>query len=117
MIQDKPTLFAGKAHALLCREYLKGRDWYDFIWFTSMGIEINYNFLSSALDQQGPWKNQALKVKVDIDWCQTELEKKIISIDWKSAAKDVHRFVRFNQQPSLDFWCNDLFMSQLVKLK
>jgi len=26
-----PSLFAGKLHALLCREYLKGRDWYDFI--------------------------------------------------------------------------------------
>ena len=28
-VQDLPTLFAGKLHALLCREYLKGRDWYD----------------------------------------------------------------------------------------
>ncbi len=30
-VQDLPTLFAGKLHALLCREYLKGRDWYDFL--------------------------------------------------------------------------------------
>ena len=115
VIQDKSTLFAGKIHALLCREYLKGRDWYDFIWYTSLGIGINYNFLSSALDQQGQWKNQALNV--DRNWCQTELEKKITSIDWKSAAKDVHRFVRFNQQPSLDLWSEDLFLSQLLKLK
>lgn len=29
---DLPSLFAGKLHAVLCRRYLKGRDWYDFIW-------------------------------------------------------------------------------------
>ena len=114
VIQDKPTLFAGKVHTLLCREYLKGRDWYDFIWYTSQDIGINYNFLSSALNQQGPWKNHALKI--DREWCQIELTKKIISIDWEYAAKDVHRFVRFNQQPSLDFWCKDLFLAQLLKL-
>ncbi len=114
VIQDKSTLFAGKVHALLCREYLKGRDWYDFIWYISQGIEVNYNFLSSALDQQGPWKNQS--IVVDRNWCQTELEKKITAINWKSAAKDVHRFVRSNQQPSLDLWCKDLFLAQLLKL-
>jgi hypothetical protein len=25
-IQDRPSLFAGKLHALLCREYIKGRE-------------------------------------------------------------------------------------------
>ncbi len=40
-VQDLPSLFAGKLHALLCREYAKGRDWYDFIWYTSRGAEIN----------------------------------------------------------------------------
>ena len=25
-----PSLFAGKSHALLCRNYIKGRDWFDF---------------------------------------------------------------------------------------
>ena len=31
-----PDLFAGKIHALLCRQWkkrVKGRDWYDFVWF------------------------------------------------------------------------------------
>src|SRR5271157_4585321 len=31
-----PDLFAGKRHALLCRRWktrVKGRDWYDFVWF------------------------------------------------------------------------------------
>ena len=33
--QDLPSLFAGKLHALLCRAYVKGRDWYDFIWYVT----------------------------------------------------------------------------------
>ncbi len=73
-VQDKPSLFAGKIHALLCREYIKGRDWYDFIWYTSNGIDINYDFLTSAINQIGPWQGQPLTV--DKAWVLSELEKK-----------------------------------------
>ena len=34
-----PDLFAGKIHALLCRPWkirVKGRDWYDFIWYITL---------------------------------------------------------------------------------
>ena len=46
-----PTLFAGKSHALLCRKYEKGRDWYDFLWYLGNKIPVNYNRLRAALDQ------------------------------------------------------------------
>jgi len=113
--QDKPSLFAGKIHALLCREYIKGRDWYDFLWYTSQGVKINYKFLASALRQQGPWKSQA--IDVNLDWCMAELEKSIESIDWKTTANDVQRFVRVAEQPSLNLWSKELFLAQLEKLK
>ena len=114
-VQDKPSLFAGKVHALLCREYIKGRDWYDFLWYTSQGIKINYIFLASALRQQVSWKGQ--NINVNLDWCMAELEKVIKSIDWKTTAEDVRRFVRVTEQPSLDLWCKELFLAQLDKLK
>ncbi|MCE5187478.1 MAG: nucleotidyl transferase AbiEii/AbiGii toxin family protein [Planctomycetaceae bacterium] len=114
-VQDKPSLFADKMHALLCREYTKGRDWYDFLWYTSQGIEINYEFLASALQQQGPWKGQA--VDVNHKWCMAELEKTIQSIDWRATAEDVRRFVRVGEQPSIDLWSKELFLNQLGKLK
>ena len=115
IVQDKPSLFAGKVHALLCRKYIKGRDWYDFLWYTSQEIGINYNFLSSALDQQGPWQGQ--NIQVDLNWCLNELDKAIKFMDWKATALDVRRFVRVAEQPSLDLWSNDLFLAQLEKLK
>lgn len=114
VIQDLPSLFAGKVHALLCREYIKGRDWYDFIWYTSQKIDINYTFLSSALGQQGPWQGQG--IKADLDWCLKELSRKIKSIDWQPVIKEVKRFVRISEYPSLDLWSRDLFLNQLKKI-
>ena len=114
-VQDKPSLFAGKVHALLCREYIKGRDWYDFLWYTSQGIKINYRFLASALKQQGPWNGQ--DIDINLEWCMAELEKAIKSIDWKTTTEDVRRFVRVAEQPSLDLWCKELFLAQLEKLR
>lgn len=114
-VQDKPSLFGGKIHALLCREYVKGRDWYDFLWYTTQDIGINYGFLSSALRQQGPWQNK--DIHVGPGWCLEHLEKRINSIDWAVAREDVRRFVRVNEQPSIELWSRELFLSQLKKVK
>ena len=114
-VQDKASLFAGKIHALLCREYIKGRDWYDFIWYTSNRIGVNYTFLSSAINQVGPWKGRSLSV--DKTWLLKEMEQKIVSMNWKQAAQDVRRFVRASEYPSLDLWSKELFLGQLGKLK
>ena len=114
-VQTKSSLFAGKVHALLCRDYIKGRDWYDFLWYTSQRIPIHYPFLASALYQQGPWKNQ--DIQVNLDWCKAELEKVIRSLDWKATAEDVRRFVRTAEQSSLQLWNRDLFLKQLEKLR
>lgn len=112
-VQDQPSLFAGKLHALLCREYVKGRDWYDFILYTSQGIGVNYAFLTSAINQLGPW--QGRDVAAHKNWVVSELKKKITSINWKQAVNDVRRFIRVNEQPSLDLWGRDLFLNQLAK--
>jgi predicted nucleotidyltransferase component of viral defense system len=114
-VQDRPSLFAGKIHALLCREYIKGRDWYDFIWYTGNRTGINYDFLTSAINQLGPWQGQS--IAVDKAWLLNELERKITSMNWKQAAEDVRRFVRVAEQPSLDLWSKELFLGQLDKLK
>jgi predicted nucleotidyltransferase component of viral defense system len=115
VVQDKPSLFAGKLHALLCRQYIKGRDWYDFLWYTAQNISINYRFLTSALNQQGPWKGQDLNI--DRNWIQTQLENIISSIDWNATKEDVRRFVKVSDQPSLELWSKDLFLNQLKKIK
>ena len=111
---DLPSLFAGKLHALLCREYLKGRDWFDFIWYTARRTPANYALLSSALDQMGPWKGQG--VRTACAWCVEQLQMKIKSTDWKHAREDVRRFVKPNELPSLDLWSREFFLAQTDKL-
>ena len=111
---DLPSLFAGKIHALLCREYLKGRDWYDFIWYTARRTSVNHGLLSSALAQLGPW--QGRQVRTDRDWCVRQLQSRIEATDWKQAREDVRRFVKPNELPSLDIWSREFFLAQCEKL-
>jgi predicted nucleotidyltransferase component of viral defense system len=114
-VQDRPSLFAGKIHALLCREYVKGRDWYDFIWYTSNRSSINFDFLTSAINQFGPWQNR--NIDVDKTWTLKKLEEKIVSLDWKLASEDVQRFIRSSDQPTLSLWSKELFLGQLKKIE
>jgi predicted nucleotidyltransferase component of viral defense system len=111
---DLSSLYAGKLHALLCREYLKGRDWYDFVWYTARRTPANYALLSSALNQTGPWKGK--NVKADRAWCLEQLQDRIKAIDWKQAREDVRRFVKSNEQPSLELWNAEFFQAQATKL-
>ena len=113
-IFDLPSLFAGKLHALLCRSYLKGRDWYDFIWYTARKTPINHELLSAALDQQGPWKDQA--PKTDNAWCVEQLRALIADLDWMQARRDVQRFVKPHELPSLELWTRGYFLQQCAKL-
>lgn len=111
---DLPSLFAGKLHALLCREYLKGRDWYDFIWYTARKTPVNYELLAHSLEQLGPWQGQQLDV--ERDWCVGQLRAKIEATDWGRAREDVRRFIKPNETPSLDLWCREFFLAQCDKL-
>lgn len=111
--QDLPSLFAGKAHALLCRAHVKGRDWYDFLWYTGRGVPLNTRFLESALAQSGPWRGQPLSV--DTAWFASALEESIRGIDWHRAGEDVRRFLPAREQASIDLWSADLFLSRLER--
>jgi len=111
---DLPSLFAGKIHALLCREYLKGRDWYDFIWYTARRTQVNHELLACSLEQLGPWQGQRLYV--DRDWCVDQLRAKIEATDWVRAREDVRRFVKPSETPSLDLWSREFFLAQCEKI-
>lgn len=111
---DLPSLFAGKLHAVLCRTYLKGRDWYDFVWYTARKTRINHDLLTSALGQSGPWKGR--QVRTDRDWCLHQLRARIEATNWKQARDDVRRFVKPGEVPSLDLWNREFFLAQCDKL-
>ncbi|MCK5579982.1 MAG: nucleotidyl transferase AbiEii/AbiGii toxin family protein [Candidatus Omnitrophica bacterium] len=112
-VLEMSSLFAGKIHALLCREYVKGRDWYDFIWYVSRNAAINFEFLGKALDQQGSWMGQG--VVVDKDWFLEQMEKKICSLAWDKMKEDVVGFVKPIDRVSIDLWSKEFFLDCLGK--
>lgn len=107
-VQDIPSLFAGKIHALLCRTYVKGRDWYDFIWYVTRKSFINNELLKNALFQQGPWSNQ--DINICEAWVIKELMNKIDTIDWEIAKKDVYSFVKSSERQSIKLWNKEFFL-------
>ena len=113
--QDLSSNFALKIHALLCRGFLKGRDWYDFSWYVSKDIFPNLPHLQAALEQYGPWANQPC-LSIDTTWLEHELGKAICSIEWPKAAEDVRRFLRPVETGSLNLWSTSFFNSRLHKL-
>lgn len=112
--QDMNSNFALKVHALLCRKYLKGRDWYDFNWYIAQGVAPNLLLLQNALVQYGPWKGQPLKI--DREWLVEALAGKIASINWSDSAADVERFLKPVEHKSLKLWSENFYRSKLDKL-
>lgn len=84
------SLFAGKVHALLCREYTKGRDWYDLMWYLSKfrDIEPNYIKLNNAMAQTS---KKPLQFNQE-NW-KTEIKKVVKTLDWIKVRDDVARFL------------------------
>lgn len=114
-VQTLDSAFASKCHALLCRTYMKGRDWFDFQWYAERGVAPNFKLLQSAIEQVGPWAGQGARVTPD--WYFENMERVIRQKDWSAGRKDVERFLPAKSRESVALWATDLFIFQLNKLK
>ena len=109
------NLFAGKMHALLCRPYkvrVKGRDWYDFIWYVSKGFRLHLTHLESRMRQSGHYISEtALTKDLFIDLVQEKIQK--FNLD--SAKEDIRRFIKNPKE--IDGWSKDFFLSLLSEIQ
>lgn len=112
--QDLPSNYALKLHALLCRPYLKGRDWFDFAWYCKQKTQPNLPHLAHALNQAGPWKDQ--NTPADDQWLAHALYAKIRTINWPLAAQDVSPFLPATEQMSLTLWSERFFADKVSRL-
>jgi hypothetical protein len=76
---------------------------------------INYLLFRNALRQAGPYKNE--EIPFCKNWIIKEFEKKISSIDWKSARLDVENFLTMEDKKFVTYWSESLFLSQLEKIQ
>lgn len=116
LVQNLPSGFALKTHAILCRSYTKGRDWYDFIWYIQRKTPINFDLLHNALQQQGPWAGQ-MEGALSREHLIERLAERITREDWKKVIRDIAPFISPLEQQSLAVWNQDYFLFLLDKLK
>ena len=115
------SLFAGKIHAILCRNWSsrpKGRDWYDLVWYISHGYSVDLTHLSARLKQSCDWQK---KEGVGFDEEITEalilelLSKRIEALDITSAKRDIEPFI--SDRRVLDIWSQEFFIGVVEGLR
>lgn len=87
---DRPSLLAGKLHAILQRSFAKGRDLYDLLWYLSDRDwpEPNIALLRNSLEQTG-WQGEPISQD---NW-RALVANRISNLDWSALRADVAPFL------------------------
>lgn len=114
-IYDLQSLFAGKIHACLCRNWqsrVKGRDFYDYVFFLSIGAKVNMQNLKAKLVQ-----SEYIDEKYDltIENLKSMLNERFESLNYNSVKEDVLPFIR--DKSKLDLWSKDFFREITKRLE
>ncbi len=102
-------LFVGKASACLFRAWknrIKGRDWYDLIWYANHKIPLRLDLLRAETAPSHPAEAARM---TDADGVRALFNERIEKIDFDLAKADVFPFVP--RKSVLDVWGRDFFRS------
>ncbi len=95
---DRASFLAGKLHAILQRSYIKGRDFYDLLWFLSDSSwpAPNLLMLNNALQQTG-WAGPPLTKR---NWREA-VRSRLQDTSWERVVDDVQPFLEPGDSPEL----------------
>ncbi|MCF6289771.1 MAG: nucleotidyl transferase AbiEii/AbiGii toxin family protein [Desulfobacterales bacterium] len=108
-------LFAGKIHAILARKWqtrVKGRDYYDYLWYLGRKSALNLKHLEARLLQSGHFNGP-----LTIDIFQAMLSRKFQEVDIEKAKMDIAPFLNDREKAALDLWSNDYFMKTVKSIQ
>lgn len=106
-VYEQPDLLAGKMHALLCRRWktrVKGRDWYDLVWFAGHSPALRLSHLEARMRQSGHWPTG--DSLTEAAWRHLMAEA-IDRLDVARAREEVEPFVP--DVRALDLWSRPFF--------
>ncbi len=110
-----PGLFAGKVSAVLCRQWqnrVKGRDWYDFLWFIQRATPLSLMHLEQRLKASGFCEN---KEKLTSEKTKILLREKTAQLDINKAKEDIIKFIK---NPSrLEGWSQEVFLTAIDQIQ
>jgi predicted nucleotidyltransferase component of viral defense system len=115
MLYDMPSLFAGKIHAVVNRQWknrVKGRDLYDYVFYLSKNTGVNLKHLTARLVDSDYITGDK---EVTINDVKDMLCTRFGSIDFNLAKQDVLPFIK--NPATLDVWSADFFCSITAALK
>jgi predicted nucleotidyltransferase component of viral defense system len=102
-----PDLFAGKMHAVLCRQWKsrgKGRDWYDLVWYAACHPQLHLSHLEKRMIQSGHLKEgEHLTGEKFLAMSSKAIEK----LNVEQARKEVEPFVK--NPEALEVWSMEFF--------
>lgn len=108
-IYDKPSLFAGKIHAIIARNWktrVKGRDFYDYVFYLATNTPVNLIHLEARLKQTNSIDPD---LSLTIESLKKMLYQRFAEIDFDAVKKDVYPFIKDVHQ--LDLWSVSFFQS------
>ncbi|SER48857.1 nucleotidyl transferase AbiEii/AbiGii toxin family protein [Pedobacter rhizosphaerae] len=111
---NKPSLFAGKMHALLFRKWknrVKGRDWYDLEWYIKKGIPLDLRHFKLRAKDTEDWSKEELSPDDVIGL----LREKIKAVSFDNIKEDVVPFIK--DDAVLEIWGEQYFNDLVDKLK
>lgn len=111
---DEATLFAGKIHAILCRDYkenIKGRDYYDYLFYLAKGAKFNLKYLENKLKNTGKMLETE---SLTLEKTKQLLREKFESANYELAKEDVSNFI--SNKDKISIWKKELFLSTIDSL-
>jgi len=108
-------LFASKMHAALFRSWknrVKGRDWYDVVWYIRNGHPINLRHFEACLKQ-----NQSIDISEPLtpNSLRSIILEKIQTLDIVAVQDDIRYFIR--DKDLLNAWSQEYLSSWIAKLQ
>ncbi len=110
-----PDLFAGKMHAILCRNWknrVKGRDWYDLVWYISNHPQLNLEHLEERMRHSGDYQND---LKLSLEALLELLHEKIDDVNLEQAKSEVQPFLR--NPETVAIWSKEFFHQVIERIE
>lgn len=110
------TMFASKLIAVLNRKWklrIKGRDFYDYLFYVSNKIKINMKFLENGLKKFSFLNEDEI---LTLDLLKIKLKDRFENVDFNEARKDVLPFIK-NDDRFINAFNKEIFISSLDLLE
>ena len=102
-------------HAVLCRKWknrVKGRDWYDLVWYAANHPQLHLAHLEQRMRQSSDWEEKEPLAPEDF---RKLLIRSIDALDVNLARKEVEPFIKNPQ--NLTIWSHEFFYDVVSRIQ